>query len=111
MVSVFTSYGSLLLAGAAFSLTIFLYMALGDLYSSIRLPAWLNGDVLRMMLSVILTGALVASIIAVFTAAMPMPYKLLGDSLVAISALCLGGFAAWLVHRVLLSILRPVQKA
>lgn len=110
MVSTLTSYSSLLLAGAAFSLTIFLYMALGDLYSSISLPAWLNGDVLRMMLGALLTGALVASIIGVFTAAMPMPYELLGDSLVAISALCVAGFIAWLVHRVLLGLVNPGQK-
>lgn len=110
MVSALTSYSSLLMAGAAFTLTIFCYMALGDLYASLKVPSWLNGDVMRMMLGALLTGALVASIIGVFTATMPMPYELLGDSLAAIAALCAGGFIAWLVHRILLGLVNPHQK-
>jgi len=96
---------SLVEAGAAFAALILLYLILSEVYRSARLPAWMNGEVVPQFLCVVLTGAVVGILIAVYTIAIGLPFGTLSGTLLATGVLACATAAACAVMRLIRSAL------
>ncbi|MBD1545061.1 hypothetical protein [Roseibium aggregatum] len=102
---------SLVEAGAAFAAVILLYLILSDVYRSARMPAWMNGDVVPQLLCVVLTGAVVGILIAIYSTAMGLPFGTTSDAGLATGILAGASVAAYVLMRVIRSALHLRQPA
>lgn len=73
------SFAGLMSAAGLLALVALMYVAFTLIYRSRHVPRWMDGDVVPMVFCVILTGAFVASSIAVVSQAFKLPFPMWGD--------------------------------
>lgn len=99
--TVLANFAGLATTAGLFAVVVLAFLGLTSLYRSGRMPRFLAGDVMSMIVCVVLTAAFAGTLIGVFSSALQLPFPFWGDLASGAAVLLAVGLLGWGAFRLL----------